>query len=264
MPSRTSKIPAYRLHKSSGQAVVTLSGRDFYLGRYGTPEIRSEYDRIVAEWVANGRRWDAGGANESMTLVELMAAYWEHASTYYVKYGRPTGEQDCIRSALRRLKALYGHTRVADFGPLALKAVRQRMIDEDLCRGFINRSVSRIKTMFRWACENELIEPTTFHALQSVSGLKKHRSAARETEPVKPAPDAHVKAIRPFVSRQVWAMIELQRLTGMRPGEVTTMRACGVSIQDTVSPALDRPSGASTFQMAGRYRYPVDAPLGPQ
>ena len=31
-------------------------------------------------------------------------------------------------------------------------------------------------------------------------------------------------AIRPYVSRQVWAMIELQRLTGMRPGEVVLMR----------------------------------------
>jgi integrase len=42
--------------------------------------------------------------------------------------------------------------------------------------------------------------------------------------PVKPVPDAFVDAIRPHVARQVWAMIGLQRLTGMRPGEVATMR----------------------------------------
>jgi len=41
---------------------------------------------------------------------------------------------------------------------------------------------------------------------------------------VKPVPEAHVDAIRDHVSRQVCAMIELQRLTGMRPGEVVIMR----------------------------------------
>ena len=44
--------------------------------------------------------------------------------------------------------------------------------------------------------------------------------------PVKPVPEAFVDAIRPHVARQVWGMIELQLLTGMRPGEVTIMRTC--------------------------------------
>ena len=50
------RIPKYRLHKPSGQAVVTLSGRDFYLGRFETKASRAEYDRHIAEWLANGRR----------------------------------------------------------------------------------------------------------------------------------------------------------------------------------------------------------------
>ncbi len=53
--------------------------------------------------------------------------------------------------------------------------------------------------------------------------LARHTSA-RESEPVRPVPDEHVDAIRPFVSRQIGAMIELQRLTGMRSGEVAAMR----------------------------------------
>src|SRR3954454_3124492 len=60
--------------------------------------------------------------------------------------------------------------------------------------------------------------------------LKKGRSAAREAEGGTPVPDAYVDAIRPYVSRQVWAMIELQRLTGMRPGEVTMMRTCDLDM----------------------------------
>jgi integrase len=35
---------------------------------------------------------------------------------------------------------------------------------------------------------------------------------------------ADVEAIKPFVSRQVWAMVRLQTLAGMRSGEVVAMR----------------------------------------
>jgi integrase len=38
--------------------------------------------------------------------------------------------------------------------------------------------------------------------------------------------DAYVDAVRLYVAPQVWTMIELQRLTGMRPGEVCQMRTC--------------------------------------
>jgi hypothetical protein len=37
---RGREVPAYRLHRRSGQAVVTLDGRDFYLGIHGSPESR--------------------------------------------------------------------------------------------------------------------------------------------------------------------------------------------------------------------------------
>src|SRR3954454_8363440 len=32
MPRLTKKLPSYRLHKPSGQAIVSLDGKDFYLG----------------------------------------------------------------------------------------------------------------------------------------------------------------------------------------------------------------------------------------
>ncbi len=56
MANATLRTPSYRLHKPTGSAVVTLDGRDVYLGKYGTPVSRAEYDRILAEWLVNGRR----------------------------------------------------------------------------------------------------------------------------------------------------------------------------------------------------------------
>ena len=44
-------------------------------------------------------------------------------------------------------------------------------------------------------------------------------------DPVKPVPEAYIRAGLPLVTRQVRAMIQLQELTGMRPGEVVIMSA---------------------------------------
>ena len=55
-----------------------------------------------------------------------------------------------MREILRPLIRLYGHTWAADFGLLALKALRQEMIDtEDLSCGVINRRIDRIKQIFK-------------------------------------------------------------------------------------------------------------------
>ncbi len=237
MPNaRTPKIPSYRLHKPTGLAVVRLNGRDFYLGKHSTPESRSEYERLIAEWLSNHRQLP-GGARKvdiegaSLTINELFLAYWRFAERYYRKNGRMTDECYGIKAAMRPLKRLYGRQRAPDFGPLALKTVRQAMIDSGHSRVYINDNVNRIKRMLSWGVAEELVPPSVHHGLQAVRGLKRGRSAARETEPVKPVPAEYVDAVRPFVSRQVWAMIELQQITGMRSGEVVIMRACDI---DTV------------------------------
>jgi integrase len=78
--------------------------------------------------------------------------------------------------------------------------------------------------LFRWAVEHELLPVTTYQALLAVAGLRKGRSEAREAEPIGPVPEEHVRATLPFLSPQVAAMVELQVLTGARPGEVAALR----------------------------------------
>ncbi|MCH7752669.1 MAG: hypothetical protein IH898_11015 [Planctomycetes bacterium] len=57
--------------------------------------------------------------------------YWEYAQGYYRKNGKPTGEIDCLKSALRPVRELYGSHSAREFGPLALETVRQQMIARD-------------------------------------------------------------------------------------------------------------------------------------
>jgi integrase len=226
--------PAYRKHKATGQAVVTLSGRDFYLGPHGSAASKAEYDRRVGEWNAAGRVLTPEGAN-SITVVELLAAFWEEAQRYYVDAdGRPTSEQATYKTLIYRLRKTYGRTLAAEFGPLKLKAFRQSLVDEGLSRGVVNRSISRVRQMFRWAAENELLSSSIVEALRCVAGLRYGKSDAKETEPVRPVNDAVVDATLPHMAPQVRAMVELQRVTGMRPGEVCRMRTSDINTQGTV------------------------------
>lgn len=233
MPKSLS-VPRYRKHKPSGQAVVTLNGKDHYLGPHNSKTSIAEYDRLIAEWLAAGRRLPQDDPEQPFTVTELLAAYLEHCERHYVKNGEPTSELSCIKIALGPVRKLYGRTQARDFGPLALKACRQTMIEAGWARKSINTHVGRIRRMFKWGAENELVPGQIWTDLQSVQGLQKGRSEAVETAPVKPVPVPFVRAVESHVSRQVWAMIRLQELTGMRPGEVVILRTCDLDTRGKV------------------------------
>src|SRR4051794_14950677 len=99
MPRLTKRVPSYRLHAGTGQAVVTLNGKDIYLGKYDTPQSREQYGRLIAEWLTANRTaatgHSSGGSGTSgsaLTISELLLQYLQFAESYYVKNGQPTGE----------------------------------------------------------------------------------------------------------------------------------------------------------------------------
>lgn len=222
MPRLSKALPKYRKHKASGQALVTLNGVNFYLGPHGTRASKIEYDRLIGEWLEGGRRLPV--SKDEITIVELISRYWHHARQYYVKNGRPTDEQACIKAAVKPLRELYGRINVSDFGPLSLKAVRQRMVERGNSRKYVNKSVGRIKRMFKWGVENELVPVAGYQALMSVAGLMKGRTEAQDHEPVDPISDEIVDATLQHLRPKVADMVRLQRLTGSRPGEICIMR----------------------------------------
>lgn len=221
MPRLINRNPTYRLHKPSGRAVVTLNGEDVYLGAHGSKASRVKYDKVIAEWLARGRQ--RPGEDAARRVADVIKGYWDFARDYY---GGDAGraELDSIKLALSILRRAYGDLPALKFGPLALRVVREKMIEAGWSRGYINAQIGRVKRCFKWACSRELIATSIYHGLQAIDGLRHGKADARETEPVKPVPEAFVDAAAHHVSRQVGGMIRLQLATGMRPGETCIMR----------------------------------------
>jgi len=239
--SKGVRLPPYSRH-ARGSAKVRIAGKDFYLGRYDTPESRQRYERLLAEWVAQGtpKPWSGPGRVESaangggLVVVELIQRYLKFAEGHYVKDGKRTSEVNAVKRALAFVETLYGRTPVVEFGPLALKACREAMVGSDVSRKTVNSYVGRVRRMFRWGTENEVVPVMVPQALACVAGLLRGRTEAKETDPVLPVESSRVRAILPRVSRQIRAMIELQLLTGMRPGEVIQMRTRDLKIRKGV------------------------------
>jgi len=228
------KSPKLRLHKASGRAFVELNGHRVYLCKWDHPDQNTKYHSILAEWERAGRRYpfepvDVPIQQNDISVVEILAAYSDHAKAYYVHAdGTPTGQIDRVLSALQGVRDLFADIPAVEFGPVKLDAVRSRWITQGLCRSSINSMTGCVKLAFKWACSKEMIPPTVYHALQTLGGLKAGRTQAKEPEPIRPVLDAHVDAIKPFVSSAIWSMIELQRLTACRPGEICGLKNDGM------------------------------------
>src|SRR4051812_13654080 len=109
MPAKPRKIPSYRLHKPTGQAVVRIDGHDHYLGRHGTEASHQAYRRTIAEWLALAAAPPATRPGQphapGLSVNELILAFVGRFAERHYRHpdGTPTGELDNYRDSLRPL-----------------------------------------------------------------------------------------------------------------------------------------------------------------
>jgi len=169
MRRKKSAIPVVRCHR--GLARLRLDGREFWLGRFGSREAVAKADRLIAEWLANGRRLPAALPVEAahcepsapaavavvaspvvtssapapamlptepegtgLTVGELCELWlaWIKAERLVGKEARATSILFGARQAAAALRHHWA-MRAADFGPRALYEVQAALVTEP-CR----------------------------------------------------------------------------------------------------------------------------------
>jgi len=112
----------------------------------------------------------------------------------------------------------------------------EKLLAVGLARKNINKQIGRIRRMFAWAVEEELVTVEVHAALLRVKGLRKGKGQAREKPRVRPVAPAIVEATLPHLPPTVRAMVEVQRLCGGRPQDSVEMRPIDI---DTTSPVWE-------------------------
>ena len=223
------QLPKYCLHKASGRAFVRIEGKMYYLGKYGSQISRQEYDRIIGEFITNGRQ-DLAPQNE--ILVEnLIARFLEHMERN-LHYSHSYKKQ--MAGMLTLLNNLYGKQPVSHFDRASLKAIRQQFVDKGLCRATINGYVGKIRKLFDWGCDEEIIPADIALALRTVRSLEWGRTAAIDYNPIEPIEDAIVEKTLPHLTPVYRDMVQVQRLIGGRPQDVRNMRFCDIDTSNDI------------------------------
>ena len=228
-------IPTARCHKGSAVVDVYHGGkrRTVTLGPWGSVQAEKEFARILAE--------GNSAAGTDPTIAEIFLAFLKHAEAHYRQPdGTTSPEVDEYKALSKFTRELYAHTPAREFGPLALKTLREALVGRGLCRRIVNQRIGRLKRVFKWAASEELLPFDVFHRLTTVPGLQLGRTLAREAEPVVPVDDATVEATLPFLSRHVRGLVRFQRLTGCRPGEACRVKPSEIDMTGEVW--LFRPS----------------------
>ena len=222
-------LPSYRLHKASGQAFIELGGRRFYLGVHGSKASREEYERRLAEYLANGRKLPPTRTKSGISCQELAVHFLQWAEGYYVKNGVKTPTFNHCRNALSLLTKHYGNESVDNFTPLSLVFLQEKWIEQGLARQTVNRYVGIVRQAFKHGTKFGWVDAHTFLALQGVDNLKKGRTKAREYRRITSVDDAIVDRTLPFMPPIVADMVRVQRLIGGRPQDIRNMRSCGIN-----------------------------------
>jgi integrase len=239
------RLPKLQFHAATRQGRVWLNGRDVYLGPWGpgdkhhpSAECRAAYHRAVAGSLGEGPAAAARAVPAPQrTVTQVLVPYLAFARDYYRHAdGSDTGQYQRVAAALAAVNALYGDTPADEFDSLKLKAVRAEMLRRPsrkdpakrLARGYVNNLIGCVQTAFTWLASERLVADAVAASLRMVTALRRGKGGV-ERPPVLPAEPAVVEATLPHLPSVVRAMVELQRLTGMRPGEVCRLTPAEVS-----------------------------------
>lgn len=257
----TQKLPGSIFARRNGRFwwTVKLPG----LARKGYPLVpegasAATMDRSVAEAVAlamwekaardEARRQENNREPESpLTVAELIERYLAFLETELITpSGQVSREVTNIREAVKHLKPSFAYTAAENFKSTDLEKVRDEMValvrekkdrrgnvietTKRLCRSTINSRINKIRRMFKWAWGRRLIPQNAYLGLTAIEGIRKGRKGTREGRKVRPVAERVVRMTMPYTTPTVRDMMELQLLTGMRPGEVCRLQFCEVEV----------------------------------
>ena len=149
--TKPGEIPRIHHRKDRNLAFILIKGKKYYIGTWDdngiAPEAEANRLRLWHEHQA--KKGTDQEYRAPITVAVLVNRFLEHAQRTYVKHGRVTSTYQRFVDVSKPLFRLYADVPVADFTPLALKALRNTMVESGtLCR---IRAMKSLHSISRWS-----------------------------------------------------------------------------------------------------------------
>lgn len=252
-------------------AFIYVGRKKVYLGRPGTIEFDREKEKAFKLLAAlattdnrqtrktpvrRGSHLTAKSAVERLSMRPYANSYpIDSLFTDYLRSRKAvrmnTADKSRIINIQRWLNEWFPTADGDNFDQFDLETFRQRMEGltyisggkrKKYCRLSINKTVSALKKVLKWGVLENKFNSENFHKIALVPQLQMGETTAPESERKVLVNDSDVAATLPYMSEKYADIIRIQRITGMRTGEI-----CELS-NDTIDEITYRAQGVAIFR----------------
>lgn len=221
------RIPRLCHQKSDGRAFVTVprtGGKRVYFGKFGTPEAEAAYK----EWLVKVLAFKPSdlGIQQSLASVCIEYVEWCRVQSQATYRANRKACEFLLRQYIHLSASAYTAPVVLqwletmDGGSYETKKGKVKYHT----RTYLNKLLHHLKRLAKWGEARGYFPAGTHASISTVDPLKKGKSKSREAPKVKPIAWDIVSQTLPELSETVAAMVKVQYLSGMRPGEIRKMR----------------------------------------
>ena len=242
--------------RDRNQAFSWYNGKRIYHGVWGSPEAKKNYRRFCTALDENPALPLQVGKMGSALISELADGFLAG-----IESQKDKSHVTHFKIAIGYLVDIYGDMPVGEFSPKKLKTVRNQMVKTGkLCRRMVNDYTGRIKQIFAWGVEEELVPPNVYDAIRVVKTLPKGTPGTFDHPEREAVPLWAIIATLPFLAPVVAAMVQVQWLTGMRPSEVFKMRVGNIDRSRKNGLWYYTPASHKTEEHIGKKPIPLGKP----
>ena len=268
------KLKEPKLCEDRGRFFVWLEGKRNYFSAKGRKDADVKRKQFLANlWLGNtvaqpklGRSSplvaECGGGSSldvgdgDMFVAELADEFLEYHALRLSKT-----EVQNYKYAIGYLVELFGSLPVNEITPKKLRSVRDLMVQSGrLCRKTVNSFVTRLVRVFAWGCEEEWVGANVAGALKMIKHLPLGELGTFDHKEREPVPDDVIRRTLPFMPPTLRAMVQIQRLLGLRPNEIFKMRVGDIDTTRGNGLWYYVPGSYKTSRFVGKIVFPMGKP----
>jgi integrase len=220
-----------QLRKDRDYACAYLKGKKIMLGRWGTPEADANFRQLQIQVLTDPTLTSL--QPEQVTVDDLCFGYLQYAKEY------DPGHFFSIKTAITILLQGFSGQAVNSLDTRHFLHLQDRFVQHGVSRQYCNSLMRYIRAMLKWGSLRKLVSPLVLAEATLVPAIKKGKTTAYEKPQRQDVPDEIVDRTLQFLLPTLRDMVQVQRLSTMRPSETCRMKPGEIDTEYTTAEGVN-------------------------